>query len=150
MNAGEAKLQFSILWAVCAGKKIRLKSGSVHLSFHELSRELSKLFNEWYGTNFTIDAFYKAYPHKRMRGEDENYDRTLMRIHEHDDCLGLYTIHNPCFIPSANKKLPFCETNVVTGEQKFYVQNFENGKPVDEAVEIDGEEYDKMCYSMRE
>jgi hypothetical protein len=150
LDPGDAKDKFGILWAVFASKTVILKNASITLSWRELSSQLADIYNEWYEPQrkFTTDAFYNVYSHKKTLGENADFDKAFMMAYEHEDCITIVRVQEPCFAGSV-KVLPICHTDVVTGQQTFFKQHYDKGRVVGNPEKIDSQEYDSLCYSMR-
>lgn len=150
LDPSDAKETFGMLWAVFASKTVILKNGHITLSWRELSAQLAGIYNEWYnpGRKFTTDAFYNVYSHKKVLGENPDFDKIFMMAYEHEDCLAIVRVQEPCYSGSTNV-LPVCHIDIVTGEQSFFKQRYEKGRASGDIEEIDSNEYESLCYSMR-
>jgi len=149
LDANAAKSKFGLIWAAFASKKIVLKQGVVQLSWRDLSAQLAMIYNDWFGLQFTTDAFYNAYDYKKPMGESEEYDEVLLMIHQHPECNGIFIVHNSTMMSSVATCVAFSQTDIVTGEQQYFKQAYENGRPTSEPERITPEEHDRLCYSAR-
>jgi len=144
VDVNEAKHKFGLIWAAFASKVIRTNQGEIQMSWREISVELAQIFNEWFEVSFTTDAFLKTYDHRTPLGASPEFDEVLKKISQHDECLGIFIINQPQLV-SGTMEIGISETNIMTGEIKFYRQLWDKGKPVKKS-EIDSEEYEKICF----
>lgn len=146
-NQSQGKRTFGLIWSVLASRRTRFKTGDMYLSWRELSSTLAIIYNKWYGTMFTTDAFYLADTPDRPIGELPEYDDVLMKIYGHDDCIGIYRVHSGSPVSSQDKTGIFMETDVVTGEVTHYKQKYKHGKPEGTPLAISADEYQSLAYS---
>lgn len=143
-DVSEVKDKFGLVWAAFASKVIRTVDGDISLSWREISAELARVFNDWFSVSFTTDAFLKAFDHRTPLGASPEYDEVLTKISEHEMCIGIFIVNQPSLV-SGTMDIGISETNVMTGEVKYYRQHWENGKPKSK-TEIGVEDYDKICF----
>ncbi len=107
---------------------------------------MAVIYNKWYGTSFTTDAFYLANAPDRSIGELPEYDDVLMKIYQHEDCVGIFRVHSGSPVSSQDETGIFTETDVVTGEVHHYKQQYKHGKPTGTPAAISADEYQNLAY----
>jgi len=145
----ESKILFGKIWAVLASKRFRLITGCISLSWRQLSAELAIIYNEWYNTKFTTDAFLKASNTDCPYGLDPLYDEVISRFYALEETIGIFDYRPGPAITSRDKIGIYSEINILTGEVYYYMQPFSNGRENGNTQRISQEEYDRMCYSTR-
>jgi hypothetical protein len=77
-------------------------------------------------------------------GEYPEYDEVLEKINQHEKCVGIFMVNQPQLV-SGTMNIGISETNILTGEVKYFSQKWDKGKPISK-TEISKEEYDKICF----
>lgn len=147
-DASKCKSTFGYIWAVFASKKIKLKDGEIVMSWREISAELAKIYNEWFNTSFTTDAFLRVINHDTPIGENSKYDEVFMRIYSYPGCAGIYQVLSGKPIMADDELWLFSEVNVVTGEKHCYKQEYVKGNCVGSPKRISNNEFEKLSFSM--
>lgn len=148
-NPANCKRVFGYLWAVFASKRIRFNDEVIWMNWRELSAELATIYNEWFESRFTTDAFLKVQSPEIIIGTDEMYDEVLMQVYRHINCVGIFKVKNGPSIRAQDKVGAFTEINVITGEEHFYKQGYIKGHRVGNPERISATEYEQLCYSSR-
>lgn len=143
----ESKQMFGNIWAVLASKRLQTCSGSLFLSWRELSARLAEICNEWHGTHFTTDAFLKVKNPDTPIGADQQYDYVVYELYRHSDVIGIFRVKGGTSIASTDEFGVYSEIDIMSGEQHFYRQPYKNGKPVSAPQKISADEYNQFCYS---
>ena len=145
-SPAQSKQMFGNIWAVLASKRTKFTTGALFLSWRDLSAQLAKIYNEWHQANFTTDAFLKIKNPDMPVGADEQFDYVVYAIYKHPDCQGI-RVKGGTSIASSDKESVYSEINILTGEQHFYRQTYEHGKPAGSPQQISVDEYNQFCYA---
>lgn len=145
-----AKAVFGKIWAALASKRVRFVNGEIFMSWRPLSAELATIFNSWFKTKFTTDAFLKAFNPDTKMGADKGFDDIIMRILKCEGCMGIFAVRMGPMLSAKTDKIAFSEINLVTGEEAYYIQHFKNGRATGQPMRVPANEYEIICYSSRE
>jgi hypothetical protein len=145
-----AKAIFGKIWAVLASKRVRFLDGEIFMSWRPLSAELATIYNSWYGTKFTTDAFLKAFNPDTKMGADKEFDEVVMCLIKTPRCMGVFNVRMGPMLSAKTELIAFSETNILTGEEAYYTQNFKNGRACGQPSRISITEFERVCYSARD
>ena len=150
VHPNAAKSVFGKIWAALASKRVRFLDGEIFMSWRPLSAELAVIFNSWYGTKFTTDAFLKAFNPDTKMGADKEFDDIIMRVIKTPGCMGIFNVRMGPILSANTEVIAFSEINILTGEETYYTQNFKNGRACGQPSRISVTEFERICYSARD
>jgi hypothetical protein len=148
-SPAKCKRIFGYIWAVFASKRVRLNDEIIWMTWRDLSAELAIIYNEWFKSRFTTDAFLKVQSPELPIGADEMYDEVLMQVYRHTNCVGIFKVKSGPSIRVQDKVGVFTEIDVITGEEHFYKQGYAKGHRVGNPERISATEYESVCHSSR-
>ena len=140
-GSGETKTAFGYVWAIFASKKVCFRGETVFLSWRDLSAQLAIVYNDWFGLAFTTDAFLNVCNPDVEMGEDALYDEMFKCVYQHKDCTGIFKITNGVSAAATTDYITYIETDVVTGAEKHYRQQYNSGRPIGDPVIITKDEF---------
>ena len=148
-SPAESKRIFGYIWAVFASKRVRLNDEVIWMTWRELSAELAIIYNEWFKSRFTTDAFLQVQSPELPVGADKVYDEVLMQIYRHTNCVGIFKVKSGPSIRVQDRVGVFTEIDVITGEEHFYKQGYTKGCRVGNPERISVTEHESLCHSSR-